>query len=467
MDTCDTKSCVMAIERFIFRTNYSELGAKIELLSKTVSGIILAILFVSVLTLAFNIEPVEASGTIYIRADGSVEGTTNIVTDDNVTYTLNDSINDSIVVERSNIIIDGAGYAVQCSGTGFYLSGINNVTIKNTNIKNSQYGIWLYSSSNNTISNNNITANNHDGIMLDSSSNNTISNNNITNNDHGIGLYFSSNYNRVFHNNFINNTHQVYSSGSVNIWDDGYPSGGNYWSDYNGTDVYSGFYQNETSFDWIGDSPYVIDKNNQDKYPLTYPFAQETEEFRIAYRNLLLKYSLLRSDLETLNSTYYELLGAYDWLISQFESLNSTYYELFDSYNELLTNFNTLNATYKQHILDYYELQENYTSLQNSYENLLADFDVLNMSYNSLNSSYYNLHSYCEWLNSSYTNLQTDYSLLNSSYINLNTTFNEYKESIQNELNYITNLMYIFITATVILVTTTVYFAVRKPKSKS
>ena len=43
---------------------------------------------------------------------------------------------------------------------------------------------------------------------------------------------------------------------SANIWDNGYPSGGNYWSDYNGTD---------SNGDGIGDTPYVIDANNLEK----------------------------------------------------------------------------------------------------------------------------------------------------------------------------------------------------------
>jgi parallel beta-helix repeat protein len=69
----------------------------------------------------------------------------------------------------------------------------------------------------------------------------------------------------------VNNTQQVVVYYSSNNWDDGYPSGGNYWSDYNGTDLYSGPYQNETGSDGIGDTPYVIDANNQDNYPLLQP----------------------------------------------------------------------------------------------------------------------------------------------------------------------------------------------------
>jgi hypothetical protein len=54
----------------------------------------------------------------------------------------------------------------------------------------------------------------------------------------------------------------------TNVWCDEYPSCGNYWSDYIGADVYEGVYQNETGDDGIGDTRYVIDENNWDRYPL-------------------------------------------------------------------------------------------------------------------------------------------------------------------------------------------------------
>ena len=82
--------------------------------SKVIVGIMLIVLLIGILTFTFNIQPAKASGTIYIRADGSVEGTTDISTVDNVTYTFTDNIiNQSIVVERDNILVDGAGYTVE------------------------------------------------------------------------------------------------------------------------------------------------------------------------------------------------------------------------------------------------------------------------------------------------------------------------------------------------------------------
>jgi len=261
---------------------------------KPVLAATLTFVLMGMLGAALMVQRVEASGTIVIKADGSIEPTTaNITTTDNVTYTFTDNIYDEIVVERDNIVVDGAGYTLQGTGAsgsyGIYLSGRSNVTIKNIEIKGFEYGInlWWYSS-NNTVSGNNITANILGGIYLGFSSNNTISGNNVTNNpfigiwidwssnnntvsgnaitNNGYGIYiYESSNNSVYHDSFINNTNQAYvTAGYANIWDDGYPSGGNYWSNYTGVDL---------DYDGIGDTSHIIDANNTDNYPLMGPFS--------------------------------------------------------------------------------------------------------------------------------------------------------------------------------------------------
>jgi hypothetical protein len=57
----------------------------------------------------------------------------------------------------------------------------------------------------------------------------------------------------------VNNSIQIHTEGSNDTWDIGFPSGGNFWSDYNGSD---------SSHDGIGDSNYTIDASNVDRYPL-------------------------------------------------------------------------------------------------------------------------------------------------------------------------------------------------------
>jgi len=149
----------------------------------------------------------------------------------------------------------------------------NNGMSGNNITANSVCGVELDYSSNNSITRNDITQNDEEGIDLESSSNNGISGNNITANDYyGIYLGFSYN-NTAYHNDFVDNTNQAVTYNSTGSWDNGYPSGGNYWSNYNGKDLYCGPYQNMTGSDGIGDSPYVIDSNNTDHYPLMQPWT--------------------------------------------------------------------------------------------------------------------------------------------------------------------------------------------------
>lgn len=175
----------------------------------------------------------------------------------------------------SNCIISGNNITRNNSGIGFWYSS-NNTMSGNNITTNSDDGVYLWYSSCNSISVNNIK-NNENGIWIGHSSNyNSIYGNNIENNDYGVWLESSSPYpnNKFCHNNFINNAPQVHmvSSGYANFWDDGYPSGGNYWDDYAGLDQSSGPYQNETGSDGIGDTSHNVATNNQDGFPLMGPF---------------------------------------------------------------------------------------------------------------------------------------------------------------------------------------------------
>jgi len=416
---------------------------------KAGSGIMLTLLLVSVFMLASGIQPVRASGTIYIRADGSIDPPTTLIQRVGEVYTFTGNISDSIVIERDNIVLDGAGYTVEGTWSSNGISsGVSNITIKNTNIKGFYHGIHLENSSNNTIYGNNVTGghyygmylwgssntiygnsitynwfgiylrdssygvlrnntmvgnrfgfgvwgyefshfvndvdqsntvngkpiyywvgrqnaevpsdagclvltnctkitaknlnlnnnkfsillvytrdstiaksnitNNHHALTLYSSSSNTIHGNNITNNEDGIsllensssntidgnsvtnnwwggmyldgsssntihgnnitnnpnGIYLSySSSNIIYHNNFVDDSQPVHSEDSVNVWDNGYPSGGNFWSDYVGVDVKNSSGQDLPGSDGIGDTPYVINANNRDRYPLMNPYG--------------------------------------------------------------------------------------------------------------------------------------------------------------------------------------------------
>jgi len=184
----------------------------------------LTVFFIILMTSLFSaleVQRVEASGTIYVRADGSVDPqTAPISTVDNVTYVLTGNITsdaDGIVVERNNTVIDGAGYTVQGAGSG---NGIeiasSNVTVKNLNIEEYVAGIYLLYGSNNRFSGNRIT-NNGQGIDLSYSSNNTVSGNNITNNGCGVYLDVSSSHNIISENVFVNDGLLVYNDCYGNV----------------------------------------------------------------------------------------------------------------------------------------------------------------------------------------------------------------------------------------------------------
>jgi parallel beta-helix repeat protein len=147
-------------------------------LKKVVSGLLFILLITSMLTLAFDVPSVKATGTIYIRADGSIDPPTAPILRQGELYTLTGNIgpcdSNGIIIERDNIILDGAGFSLQGTGVfskGVDLSGRSNVTIKNMKIEEFYFGIYASSCSLSMFVKNNIT-NNVEGIFLYSSSNN-------------------------------------------------------------------------------------------------------------------------------------------------------------------------------------------------------------------------------------------------------------------------------------------------------
>ncbi|MCZ2808111.1 MAG: hypothetical protein O2V44_02005, partial [Candidatus Bathyarchaeota archaeon] len=121
--------------------------------------IFLTIVLIGTLGEVSKTQTVKTSGTIYIKSDGNIEPPTASIQRLGNTYIFNDNINDSIVIQKDHIVVDGAGYTLRGAGnrTGIYLTGRSNVTIKNIEIKAFDYDIELYYSSNNTVSGNNMT----------------------------------------------------------------------------------------------------------------------------------------------------------------------------------------------------------------------------------------------------------------------------------------------------------------------
>lgn len=303
---------------------------------------------------------VKGQDSIIIRADGTVAGTDKILREGNVYTFLGNLTAEGIVVERDDIVIDGASFFLeniggssQLEGYGIAFSERSNVTVKNLQILNFNRGFDLKSCSNIDITGNCIYVNSANsggmhlfscykiritdnsfisgvnsgyGILIDNfylqkdsvnnfllrnsftnlsdafyniaSSKSTIAGNTffncmtcvfldsceyeklvgnvLENSEIGIKLKESSN-NTIFHNNFVNNQQNVAIQESdapwleksyVNRWDNGFE--GNYWSDYSRT-VNSG--------NGIGSTPYIINEDNQDNYPLFDPKEIVVSEF--------------------------------------------------------------------------------------------------------------------------------------------------------------------------------------------
>jgi len=168
----------------------------------------------------------------------------------------------------------------------------NNVTIANSTAIG--FNICLYIDSDNcTIKDNTFSGSGYlDNVRLDSANNNYFEGNNITNSGGScVWMYHYPGLNNTFVRNYIVNSngiaigrnlggggatfyHNVIGGGidayytPACTWDNGYPSGGNYWIGYVSPDKFGGPYQNTTGGDGIGDSPKVIDADDIDHYPL-------------------------------------------------------------------------------------------------------------------------------------------------------------------------------------------------------
>jgi parallel beta-helix repeat protein len=276
---------------------------------KAVSGVMLTILFIGALTLAFHIRLAKAEPTIWtVDDDGGADFTEiqdaiNAASPGDTIYVYNGTYPEHVVVNKtvtiigenkSATIVDGegtgtvihsnvadveiGGFTIQNGGvypnSGMIIGSCVNNTIRDNIIRNNAYGITLIGSNGCNIINNLIINCSWAGIQIKDSSNNDIYENTIMNNSEGVwATSGSSLLNRLYHNSFIDNLNQATDFGNETSWDDGYPSGGNYWSDYTGNDTYYGSYQNLTGSDGIGDIPYDIygNPNVQDNYPLMNP----------------------------------------------------------------------------------------------------------------------------------------------------------------------------------------------------
>jgi parallel beta-helix repeat protein len=493
-------------------------------------SILLFLMFILPLRLEISLKPsldvAYAAGNqdnvIYVPANFStIQGAIDNASAGTVIYVLNGTYNEDVVINKSvsligidrdltiirgfrsshvlsitanNVLV--RNFTIMKSGISLGESGIrlassgnvinhNNITNENTDM-----GIFCYSSNNNVISDN-VISGNKNGFYLGLSGNNVLSGNIISNNDVGAGLYYSSNNvfsanslsnNRVgvslnlysnnnvfFHNNF-DNTIQVSSvQVSGNAWSNG--GEGNYWSDYNGTDVLGGLYQNETGADGIGDQPYTAEASNQDSYPLMGMFSgfmvslrdktyditvvcnstisdfrfdigEETGNriihFNVVGENNSVGFCRIMIPTELLSYPYVVLISGEEIIPSLLSVSNPTAAYLYFTYFD---GSRTISVISSKTLHLYYELSDQLLALQS------------NLS--GLNVTYYGLLGNYTFLLGNFSQLQDKYLALNSSY---QEHLLDYSRSVEN----FKNLTYAFASTTVVFLLATIYLSKRR-----
>jgi parallel beta-helix repeat protein len=281
-------------------------------------------------------DPIYIHGNYEFTSENGVTGGTGWVNDPFIIegWEINASSDHGITIEDTNKCFEIRNCYIHSGGSskdGIVFYHVINGIINSSIISNNKYGIIFRDydfyigedSSYNKIMNNTIKNNKKDGIhfehtLSDYHSYNLIFLNEISNNNqHGIYMIMSE-YNQIFSNNFISNTkmgvnltmcmgggayNSVYHNNFIdnseedaqasawwtiyNDWDNGYPSGGNYWNDYDGSDEYSGPYQNISGSDGIGDTPYELHYDkwyypydvDYDFYPLMNPWGGNIRPF--------------------------------------------------------------------------------------------------------------------------------------------------------------------------------------------
>lgn len=378
------------------------------------SFIILCLLSIMLLigTMHF-VQIAKASETIYIKADGSVEGTDKIQRNGD-TYIFIDNIFDEVAIEKDDIVIDGAGYTLQGNniGRGIDLSNRSDVTIRNLQIALFDYGIFLANSSSNIISGDNITNNENGvwiensthnivvrnkiaenyyfGIYLDSHSNyNKITENNISDNDAGIHLHGSSNHNNIVKNNITNNNNGIYPSDSSS----------NNIVKNNITNNYCGIYLDySSSYNKIVENDFVIND---------YGILFSTSSNNSIYHNNFLSNSVQAIDFDSLNiwndddnvegnywSNYvgtdsnHNGIGD-DWY--EIDENNTDYYPLMGMFNSFNTSLGyQVNVISNSTIVDFQYFESNSTirmHVSNSTANQAYGFCRVCISHNLMNAA--------------------------------------------------------------------------------
>jgi len=143
-------------------------------------------------------------------------------------------------VLEANLVADGQN--------GFYLDSCRGAALRGNRVDGAERGIFLWDC--------------FDCI---------VEGNDLRNCDLGIALVHTSADNTVFHNRLAGNSRAATCDEADNRWDNGYPSGGNYWGPRDEADLLNGPQQDLPGSDGILDSALAVPFAGIDRYPLALP----------------------------------------------------------------------------------------------------------------------------------------------------------------------------------------------------
>lgn len=195
-------------------------------MNKKAASLIVFLTLLLLLPVAPNIAKADVHESYYIRANGTVEPYTELIQRDGDIYTFKGDIEGTIVVEKSNVTVDGAGYTLHGPGPaepgsvrysyGVKMENIVYVTVKNFLLDSYDFGIWQEDCTNNVITENAITNSGVRGVYLRGDSfSNIVSNNVITTADMGIALD-PNGENTISENTITNTTYAISVASSHN-----------------------------------------------------------------------------------------------------------------------------------------------------------------------------------------------------------------------------------------------------------
>jgi hypothetical protein len=249
-------------------------------------------------------DPIPYLPNIVIKSDGTVEPETEFIKRDGNVYTLTSDLvrNYAIKIQCSNIVFDGAGHIVngtlgasyssgyRAGNYGLHLENVTNVTVRDFEISGfdtfdvsiddcnscviqrvKANTFAIANSHLNTIKESKIAGNAHNvqaAIIMRLSNNNKFYRNNITGvilQDCNSNIFFENNFKNVIYARKVYppiGPNSIFGGSENNLWDNS--SVGNYWGDYLAK------YPNasEIGNTGIGDTPYLINADNVDYYPL-------------------------------------------------------------------------------------------------------------------------------------------------------------------------------------------------------